>query len=210
MEWVTPLFPWHWEEHIHWWHTEELSARLHRAPWGPQWFCQLSLCPVLSLFHPHTPQVTPHSVLVVINTCVPLSMGNCLYLAQSTRLLWEGRTLGQHTPAKQLGCLREGEVSACTTLACPALNGREPLLTLPVLLKKSPHLLPQFLQWATEQNKPTGKGWGYPEFVECLSGCTKLGVSYLASHSPDVVAIPAIPELGPGVGSRKIEVRGHP
>lgn len=101
-------------------------------------------------------------------------------------------------------------MSACTTLACPALNGREPLLTLPVLLKKSPHLLPQFLQWATEQNKPTGKGWGYPEFVECLSGCTKLGVSYLASHSPDVVAIPAIPELGPGVGSRKIEVRGHP
>lgn len=22
LEWVTPLFPWHWEEHIHWWHTE--------------------------------------------------------------------------------------------------------------------------------------------------------------------------------------------
>lgn len=169
-----------------------------------------ALCCPCSTPHPHPPQVTPHSVLVVINTCVPLSMDNCLYLAQSTRLLWEGRTLGQHTPAKQLGCLREGEVSACTTSACPALNGREPLLTLPVLLKQSPHLPPQFLQWATEQNKPAGKGWGYPEFVECLSGCTKLGVSYLASHSPDVVAIPAVPELGPGVGSRKIEVRGHP
>lgn len=117
---------------------------------------------------------------------------------------------GTAYPCQAAGVLEGGEASACTTSACPALNGREPLLTLPVLLKQSPHLLPQFLQWATEQNKPAGKGWGYPEFVECLSGYTKLGVSYLASHSPDVVAIPAIPKLGPGVGIRKIEVRGHP